>query len=29
VPGTKMKPYQGKLTDKELDDVAAFVKALR
>jgi mono/diheme cytochrome c family protein len=29
VPGTKMKPYQGKLTDKELDDVAAFVKSLR
>jgi mono/diheme cytochrome c family protein len=29
VPGTKMKPYKGKLTDKELDDVAAFVKALR
>lgn len=29
VPGTKMKPYEGKLTDKELDDVAAFVKALR
>lgn len=29
VPGTKMKPYEGKLTDKELDDVSAFVKALR
>lgn len=29
VPGTKMKPYEGKLTPKELDDVAAFVKALR
>jgi mono/diheme cytochrome c family protein len=29
VPGTKMKAYDGKLTDKELDDVAAFVKSLR
>lgn len=29
VPGTKMKPYEGKLTPKELDDVAAYVKALR
>ena len=29
VPGTKMKPYEGKLTPQELDDVAAFVKALR
>ncbi|MEM9453454.1 MAG: c-type cytochrome [Myxococcota bacterium] len=28
VPGTKMKPYRGKLNDKELDDVAAFVRAL-
>ncbi|MCX4247705.1 c-type cytochrome [Paraliomyxa miuraensis] len=29
VPGTKMKPYEGKLSDKELDDVSAFVKSLR
>ncbi|HFE47292.1 MAG TPA: c-type cytochrome, partial [Nannocystis exedens] len=29
VPGTKMKPYEGKLSDTELDDVAAFVKTLR
>jgi mono/diheme cytochrome c family protein len=29
VPGTKMKPYEGKLSPKELDDVAAYVKALR
>lgn len=28
VPGTKMKPYKGKLTDQELDNVAAFVKGL-
>ncbi len=28
VPGTKMKPYKGKLSDKELDDVAAFVRSL-
>lgn len=29
VPGTKMKPYQDKLSAKELDDVASFVKSLR
>lgn len=29
VPGTKMKPYEGKLSDEELDDVASFVKTLR
>jgi len=29
VSGTKMKGYEGKLSDKELDDVAAFVKTLR
>ncbi len=29
VPGTKMKPYEGKLSDTELDDVARFVKTLR
>lgn len=29
VPGTKMKPYEGKLTAEELDNVAAFVKRLR
>jgi len=28
VPGTKMKPYKGKLSAKELDDVAAFVRGL-
>ncbi len=28
VPGTKMKPYKGKLTDQELENVAAFVKGL-
>ncbi len=28
VPGTKMKPYKGKLTDEELENVAAFVKGL-
>ena len=29
VAGTKMKGYEGKLSDTELDDVAAFVKSLR
>ncbi|MCA9706437.1 MAG: cytochrome c [Myxococcales bacterium] len=28
VPGTKMKPYGDKLSAKELDDVAAFVRSL-
>ncbi|MCA9654463.1 MAG: c-type cytochrome [Myxococcales bacterium] len=28
VPGTKMKPYEGKLSDQELENVAAFVKGL-
>ena len=29
VSGTKMKGYEGKLSDEELDNVAAFVKSLR
>ena len=29
VPGTKMKPYKGKVTDADLDNMAAFVKSLR
>lgn len=26
-PGTKMEPWQGKLTDSEIDDVVAFIRA--